>query len=109
VDQEQVGQTINSSQVLGPVGGNNNGNNNNNPADQQQQQQQEDQQQDSQQTDSESDSSDSGDSEQEQGQTVGDFLMNPMGNGQVQLNEQIEQPITSGSDLIIINNSLGEF
>ena len=100
MDQEEVGQTINSSQVLGPVGGNNNSTGN--PADQQQQQEQ---QQDQQQGDSESsDSSDEG----EQGQSVGDFLLNPMGNGQVQLNQSIEEPITSGSDLII-NDSPGNF
>jgi len=99
VDQEQVGQTINSSQVLGPVGGNNNSNNN--PADQQQEDQQ---QQDQQQGDSESSDSEEG----EQGQTVGDFLLNPMGNGQVQINQSIEEPITSGSDLII-NDSPGNF
>jgi hypothetical protein len=101
VDQEQVGQTINSSQVLGPVGGSNNSTGN--PADQQQEEQQQDQ--DKQQGDSESsDSSDEG----EQGQTVGDFLLNPMGNNQVQLNQSIEEPITSGSDLII-NDSPGNF
>jgi hypothetical protein len=99
VDQEQVGQTINSSQVLGPVGGNNNGNNN--PGNQQQEEQQQDQQ-----ADSDSESSDSADSEE--GQTVGDFLLNPMGNGNVQLNQQIDQPITGGNDLII-NDSPGEF
>jgi hypothetical protein len=46
-----------------------------------------------------SDNDKDSDEEAEQGQTVGDFLLNPMG-GQLKLNTQIEEPITGGSDII---------
>ena len=88
--------TLNTSTVLGPVGNQNSSTDTLNNPDKAQEQEQ------SKENGQESDSE-----EGEQGQTVGDFLLNPMGNGRAQLNQQIEEPITGGSDLV--NQVPGDF
>jgi filamentous hemagglutinin family protein len=83
VDPGTVGKTLSSSQVLGPVDQSNTLTDTSN------------------EPENKPDNSEDSDSEgEDQGQSVADFLLNPLGGGQLNLNQQIDEPITGGSDII---------